>query len=131
MTHYSSFEVFLFFNVRPGPVTTLLTLIYPFNGQVWLLTLCGILLALPAIFLINIKTPVTPFHCVQIVISSIVSDSMSPGIMRKLHKNWYGSIVLTIWFLGGFLLLSAYSSNLLASLMVVKKSKPDDTFEVS
>ncbi len=110
-------------------MTRLLTLVYPFNERVWELMLVTTCFAFIAIYLINLKAPITIFDSFQLLISSIISDSVSPK-MKAMHNNWYGGIVLTIWFMCGFLLLSAYSSNLLASLMVVKMTKADNTFAV-
>ncbi len=124
------FERFMFYNISPGPVTTLLTLVYPFGGYVWLWLGVTFVFALVAIYLINLKSPLSNFNVLQIVLCPILSEPLT-SIVDKSRKNWYGLLVLAIWPITGLLLSTAYSSNLLANLTVVEREKADNTFEVN
>ncbi len=130
-SHYTFHEEYMFYNRKPGPVTPLLTLAYPFNGVVWIWVLSSFMFAALAIYLINIKSPISKFHTFQILLSIIVSDTLSDQLLAPLKKNWYGATVLVLWFLCGLLLSASYSSNLLASLLVVEKTRPDNTIKVT
>ncbi len=98
--------------------------------MLWLWVLIVFVFATLAIYLVNLKVPLSKFHAVQIALSTIVSDTLRERVLRPLKKTWYGYIVIMIWFMCGFLLSAAYSSNLLASLLVLEMKQPDNTFEV-
>ncbi len=130
-THFTFMETYKFFNRKPGPVTPILTLAYPFNGVVWAYVLASFTFVLAAIYLINLKRSLDLFSTVHVVLSCIVSDSLPSHLLSLLKGSWYGCVVLIIWFMCGLLLSAAYSSNLLASLLVVEMEVPDDTIQVS
>ncbi len=130
MTPFVFLDTFKFYNAKPGPVTTLLTLVYPFEENVWRFSVASLIFATFASMLIRYKTTITKFRMLQLVLAPLVSDSSSTREQVLVHKNWYGFVVLFIWFMCGLLLSQAYTSNLLASLTVVTTDKADNTFQV-
>ncbi len=122
----------MFYNAKPGPVTSFLTLVYPFEKQVWLFSILSFIFVFMASMLIKVKTNVATFRIFQIILSPLLSDSSAIKRQQNgsVHKNWYGYAVLFIWCMCGLLLSMSYTSNLLASLTVVRTEKTDDTFEV-
>ncbi len=121
---------FKFMNMKPGPVTQLLTLTYPFDSQTWSMSILSCIFAFFAIFLANfsLNSVVTAFQAVSFSLSPVLREPM-PANMDNIGHHWYTRVVLNIWFLSGILLSYAYSCNLLANLVSVSTEKPVDTFQ--
>ncbi len=107
----------------------MLTLFYPFNGIVWACSVSAFLFVFLALYLNNLRTHISMFRAMELVVSPLLREV---GAKKNLtfHKSWYGYVVFYVWSICAILISFAYTSNLLANLTVVERSKPDNTFEV-
>ncbi len=124
---------FIFYNRKPGSVTRLLTLTYPFSGRTWLAFLSTILAVIMTMLLTNLQLrrrgqELTLHQAVVVSISPLLSDGV-PRHWEHVWRSRYGFLVLLVWLPGGLLLSSAYTSNLLANLISVESEQTVDTFQ--
>ncbi len=121
---------FILSNKKPGPVTQLMTLIYPFEAKTWTMFIISCAFTYAAILLakLNINSNVTSFQALSLSLSPVLREPMPTGTSYFWH-HWYSKVVLNIWFLCGILLSYAYTCNLLANLVSVETEKPVDTFQ--
>ncbi len=77
----------VFYNLRPGPITSLLTLIHPFDAFIWMFTVLSIVSIFLALLLSNLPCPhmsgkddrirqLTVFQAVLASLSPVLSDGV-------------------------------------------------------
>ncbi len=97
----------------------------------WAWSVGAFLFVVLAVYLINLETYISMFRSIELVVSPLLREF---GAMKNgtLHNScWYGYVTLYMWSLCAILISFAYTSNLLAHLTVVEKSKADNTFEAT
>ncbi len=120
----------MFSNKKPGPVTPLLTLKYPFDYATWTMFYVSCVYVYLAILLFKIvlNGRVTGFQALSLSLSPVLRQS-SLRTGGELWNHWYSKTVLNVWFLCGILLSYAYTCNLLANLISAESEKPVNTFQ--
>ncbi len=124
---------FKFHNRKPGKVTKLLTLTYPFDISTWAWVLTSSLTTFVAIYLAKVmkKYNMSVYKSFTLTFSPLLKEAFPNewiSLWAQGHSR-YLQFLLFVWLPCGFLLSAAYTSNLKANLIAVSKEDTVDTLQ--
>lgn len=125
---------YLYFKTKkPGQASRLLTIVEPFNWQVWSAVAASICLAYLALVLVGRfsarKSEKDYFLIWSIALGVMINEGVPDRLLKISGKDYHRQILLFFWIPMACLIGMAYQSDLRAALIKTDFEKPVDSYQ--